>query len=165
MAGNSAIWRAATDGAEASNGANVIEFDVGAVPNSTGHISTTEIEYDIEPAENEKSKGTMNELQYVGIQGNPVIVTGHIQTPSSTTLTKILKRWAFQTQVNTDFPKGRFGLRLDDNPINNLTPTVTLGYLLANLKLIRPVEFQGKLDFIARLRLNGDPITTDFDWS
>ncbi len=165
MAGNSAIWRATSTGPEGSNGSDIIEFDSGAVPNATGHISTTEIEYDIEPAENEKAKGNMNELQYVGVQGSTVIVTGHIQTPSSITLTTILKKWAFETQVNTTFPKGRFGLRMDDNPINNLTPVAGLGYLLANLRLIRPVEFQGKLDFIARLRLNGNPVTTDFDWS
>ena len=164
MAGNSAIWRATSAGAEASNSSDSIEFNGGAVPNSTGYISTTEIEFDIEPAQNENSKGNIDEYQSVGIHQIPVLVTGHIQTPSSTTLTVLLKKWALDPHVNGSFPKGRFGLRLNDNPIVNLTPTSTRGYLLANLKLIRPIEFTGKLDFIAKLVFSGDVGSSPYTW-
>jgi len=164
MAGNSAIWRATSLGAEGSNSGDVIEFNQGALPTTTGYISTTEIEFDIEPAHNENSKGTIDEYQYVGLHSIPVIITGHIQTPSSTTLTNMIKKWAIETQVNGSFPKARFGLRLNDNPIVNLTPTSTRGYLLANIKLIRPVEFTGKLDFIARLVFVGDVGSSPYTW-
>ena len=166
MAGNAAIWRADTLGAEASNQSDIIEFDLNAVvPNSTAHIRTTEVEFDIEPAENERAVGNISELQALGVQAVPITIAGHIQTPSSTTVTQIIKNWAFGNQVNANFPKGRFGLRMDDNPIVNLVPTSTLGYLISNIRLIRPVEFTGKLDSIMILRFNGDPNTSDFDWS
>lgn len=166
MAGNAAIWRADTLGAEASNLSDIIEFDLDAIrPDATAHISTTEVEFDIEPAENERAVGNISELQALGVQAVPITIAGHIQTPSSLTVTEIIKSWAFDDQVNTDFPKGRFGLRMDDNPIVDLVPTATLGYLISNIKLIRPVEYTGKLDSIMILRFNGDPNTVDFDWS
>lgn len=164
MAGNSAIWRATSLGPEGNNSGDVIEFNQGVLPNATGHISTTEIEFDIEPAQNENSKGAIDEYQYVGIHSIPITITGHIQTPSSTTLTTLIKKWALETHVNITFPKGRFGLRLNDNPIVNLVPTSTRGYLLANFKLIRPPEFQGKLDFIARLVFNGAIGSSPYAW-
>ena len=161
---NSAIWRATTLGAEGSNSTDVIEFNEATIPNSTGHISNTEIEFDITPAQNENAKGSIDEHQYTGLHDIPVIITGHIQNPSSTTLTTIIKRWAIESHVNTTFPKGRFGLRLNDNPICNLTPTSARGYLLANIKLIRPPEFVGKLDFVAILIFNGSVGSSPYAW-
>jgi len=158
MAGNSAIWRAVTTGAEGSAGTDeLIEFNEGVVPDTTSHITTTEIEYDAEPSENEKPTGKVNELQDVGISTITVTVTGSIQAPNVSLAQTTFKKWMIEDKTNSTFVKGQFGLRLNDNPINNLTPVALRGYLLANVKLIRPQEFTGKLDFIARLRFNGDP--------
>ncbi len=172
MAGKSSIWRiVGTDPLENAAGTDeIIEFNEGIVPNTTAHIKNSEDEFDREPAENEKASGNINELQDVGLKSITVIITGHIQTPSSTTVTTIIKKWMIERHTVGDFTKGRFGLRRDDNPINNLTPTTsgdvggTRGYFISNFKLIRPPEFQGKMDFVAVLRFNGTEGATPYAW-
>jgi len=175
MAGNSALWRATgtTDGSEGVAAASEkIEFNEGVVPNTTSHIKNSEDEFDREPATNEKAVGDIDELQDIGLHKVFVTITGHIQTPSSTTVSTIIKKWMLESHADstTGFTKGKFGLRRDDNPINNLTPTTdanptgTRGYFITNFKLIRPPEFEGKLDFIATLRLNGSIGSTPYSW-
>lgn len=174
MAGKSAIWRVVgTDALESAAGTDeIIEFNEGVVPNTTAHVKNSEDEFDREPAENEKSKGNIDELQDVGLHGITVTITGHIQTPSSTTVTSTIKKWMIESQISTvnNFRKGIFGLRRDDNPINDLTPTTSgdssgpRGYFISNFKLIRPPEFEGKLDFVAILRFNGDVGATPYAW-
>ena len=166
MAGNSAIWRATgTDGSEgAASTDELIEFNEGAVPNTTAHIITTEIDYDAEPAQNEKAAGQANEYQDVGFHTTTVVVTGSLETPNTTDVSGIIKKWLIEDKTNGTFDKGQFGLRLNDNPINNLTPVAGRGYILGTFKLVRPVEFQGKLDFIAKLFFNGSVGTDPYNW-
>lgn len=57
--------------------------------------------------------------------------------------------------TNKVFPKGRFGLRLNDFTALNLTPTADRGYILSNVEFIRDGETKGKLQFVATLRFNG----------
>ena len=52
--------------------------------------------------------------------------------------------------------EGRFGLQLADFTTFNVNPTATLGYMIQDWTWIRSGETQGKTDFIATLRLNGD---------
>ena len=71
----------------------------------------------------------------------------------------ILKKWLIEDKTNPVFKKGRFGLRMDDNPIFNVTPDdspLTFGYVLANIRFIRPQDLKNMVDAIITLRFSGD---------
>jgi len=65
-----------------------------------------------------------------------------------------------EDKTNASFPKGRFGLRLNDFSALNLTPNNATnnkrGYILSDVEFTRNGETKGKLEFIATLRFNGD---------
>lgn len=165
MAGDSAIWRATTLGAEGSNGSDIIEFNLGAAPDNTSNITQTELEMDVGIGENEKAGGDINELQDTGLATITFTITGSIVSPSTSSAVSRLKIWLIEGKtVDTLFPKARFGLRLNDFPGFNLTPTTTRGYMISNFRFIRPREFRGKLDFVATLRFNGDVGNTPYTW-
>lgn len=164
MAGDGAIWRATSSGSEGSNGSDIIEFNNGAAPDNTSNITQTELEMDVGVGENEKAGGDINELQDTGLATITFIITGTIVSPSTTQAVERIKIWLIEQKTNSNFPKGRTGLRLNDFPGFNLTPTASRGYILSNFKFIRPREFRGKLDFIATLRFNGDVGNTPYSW-
>ena len=164
MAGDSAIWRATSAGAEGSNGSDIIEFNNGAAPDNTSNITQTELEMDVGIGENEKAGGDINELQDTGLATITFTITGTIVSPSTTQATERIKIWLIEAKTNDNFSKGRTGLRLNDFSGFNLTPTAARGYMISNFRFIRPREFRGKLDFVATLRFNGDKGTTPYTW-
>ena len=164
MAGDSAIWRATSAGAESSNGTDIIEFNLGAAPDNTSNITQTELEMDVGVGENEKAGGDVNELQDTGLATISFVITGSILSPSTSAAVQRIKIWLIEAKTNSTFPKGRTGLRLNDFPGFDLTPTGIRGYFLSNFKLIRPREFRGKLYFIGTLRFNGDVGNTPYSW-
>jgi len=87
-----------------------------------------------------------------------VIVTGYIVDPSSSSIAINLYNWQKDPATNTDFPFGRFGIRLDDFPdIVNLTPSAVLGYILYDVFIERQEDFQRKAAFICKFYKNGTP--------
>ncbi len=95
----------------------------------------------------------------MGLQGIDVQITGQIRQSSSITLDlKHLVTWVQEDKtLQVGFPKGRFGLRLDDMPQFNVTPTTTFGYVLAQARIIRDGEYKEKAGVIITLRFSGDP--------
>ncbi len=161
---NSALWRAtAGDGKESLS--ERIEFNEGAVPDKTGAIVETAIEMEVGFSDNPKASGALNELQDTGLARIPITVTGRIKAPASSDIPGIFKRWLIEDKTNTAFPKGRFGLRLNDFPAFNLTPDGAKGYMLIKIEFSREAEYEGRLIFIATLRFNGDVGSTPYDWS
>ena len=95
----------------------------------------------------------------MGLQGIDVQITGQIRQSSSITLDlKHLVTWLQEDKtIQVGFPKGRFGLRMDDMPQFNVEPTTTFGYVLAQARIIRDGEYKEKAGVVITLRFSGDP--------
>lgn len=152
--GDSAIWRDNTETAATDK----LEFNDNAVINTDGNIMNTGITIDVGIARNERP-GEIDKLQDTGPSGVTITVTGTISDPEGDDSTAHkFKTWALENKtVDVTFPKGRFGLRLNDFPSFNLTPTKDRGYMLESINFIRDGITKGKLSFIAVLRFNGSP--------
>ena len=140
----SAIWRAGTvngAGTEPSgSGSDIIEFNTGAVINDQGHILQTKFNITSSVAVNELP-GAVDKLQDTGVQGIIIYVTGSINNPQGdgSDPAQKFKQWMLEDKTinitNKVFPKGRFGLRLNDFTALNLTPTADRGYILSSVGL------------------------------
>ncbi len=95
----------------------------------------------------------------MGLQGIDVQITGQLRQTSSTTgdLAHLVTWLQEDKTLQSDFPKGRFGLRMDDMPQFNITPALTFGYVLAQARIIRDGEYKQKAGVILTLRFSGDP--------
>lgn len=158
--GNSCIFRVTNLGETENTVTDKIEFDIGTVPDNTAHIRESEFNLSSAIGINTKPKGNFNEVQDTGVDGLEITIAGHIQTPANTLAPYRAKTWLLEDKTNTTFTKGRFGLRLNDFPAFNLTPTAasatyTRGYILHDFRFIRDGEFSGRVAFIAILRFNG----------
>jgi len=159
---NTALWRATTaQGATeaAALAANIITFNSTPVLATGSYIFNTEVNYRNATPENPRVAGQINEVQDMGLQGIDIQVTGQLrQTSSITGDLKHLVTWLQENKTNqTSFPKGIFGLRMDDMPQFNITPTTTYGYVLAQARIIRNGEYKEKAGVVITLRFSGDP--------
>lgn len=158
-AAHSAIWRDGAEPATQVGTEDIIEFNTGSVVNSGGYIVNTRIQLNSIVAVKENPGNALDPLEDTGFSGCTVILTGSAEDPSGTgdTLAHRFKRWMLEDKTTiTTFPKGRFGLRLNDFPAFNLTPTSARGYILESIEFGRNGETSGKVEFIATLRFNGD---------
>lgn len=163
MAGeNTAIWRATTvQGASeaAALAVNKILFNSTPVIATGSYVFNTEVNYRNATPENPRVAGQINEVQDMGLQGIDVQITGQIRQSSSTSKDlQNLVTWLQEDKtIQTGFPKGRFGLRLDDIPQFNVQPSITFGYVLAQARIIREGEYKEKAGIVLTLRFSGDP--------
>ena len=162
MASNSAIWRATSLGAEASNSTDIVEFnDLTLADDEQAGIVQSSTNLRTAIALNPRPKSAVDELQDGGFIGGTVVLTGSIKDPSGNGLEKCqrLKTWQIENKTNSTFLKGRFGLRLDDFPLVDCVPTsgsTGRGYLFEDVQFIRTGELRGKVQVIITLRFNGD---------
>ncbi len=163
MAGeNTAIWRATVaQGADEANAlaANKILFNSTPVIATGSYVFNTEINYRNATPENPRVAGQINEVQDMGLQGIDVQITGQLRQSSSLTgdLSNLVTWLQEDKTEQTQFPKGIFGLRMDDLPQFNITPTLTFGYVLAQTRIIRDGEYKEKAGAVITLRFSGDP--------
>jgi hypothetical protein len=166
---HSAIWR---DGAEPSTTGgteDIIEFGSTAIVNLGANITNVGFRIPTGIAVNQVP-GQINKLQDTGVSGVTIDITGVIADPQGTGIgaVKTLKAWALEAKtVDTTFPKGRFGLRLNDFKGFDMTPTETKGYMLENIEFGREGETLGKATFVITLRFNGaigSPSGGYYDW-
>ena len=96
----------------------------------------------------------------MGLAGIDIQVTGQIRQSSSMSsdLSKLVTWLQEDKTVQATFPKGRFGLRMDDMPQFNVTPTTTFGYILAQSRILRDGEYKEKAGVVITLRFSGDPV-------
>ena len=166
MAGNSAIWRSTIFGAESSNGTDVIEFNAGTKPDTKSYITNTQFQLTNSISTNERPKIAVDLTQDLGFSQLDIVVSGSFSSPSVQLGSHVLKTWIIEQKTNTPFPYGRFGLRLEDYPTFNLTPTSDRGYILYDAALTRNAEYQ-KIDFVLKLRFNGSvgtPSGGQYNW-
>jgi hypothetical protein len=160
---NTAIWRATTaqGGTEAAAlAANKILFNSSPVVATGSYVFNTEVNYRNATPENPRVAGQINEVQDMGLQGIDVQVTGQIRQTSSITddLSNLVTWLQEDKTVQASFPKGRFGLRMNDMPQFNITPSLTFGYVLAQTRIIRDGEYKDKAGVILTLRFSGNPV-------
>ena len=163
MAGeNTSIWRAtvaqgATEAAALAE--NKILFNSSPVIATGSYLFNTEVNYRNATPENPRVAGQINEVQDMGLQGIDVQVTGQIRQSSSVTDDlQHLVTWLQEDKTEqTTFPKGIFGLRMDDMPQFNVEPSSTYGYVLAQTRIIRDGEYKQKAGVVITLRFSGDP--------
>ena len=95
----------------------------------------------------------------MGLQGIDVQITGQLrETASLVGDLANLVTWLQEDKTEqTLFPKGIFGLRMNDMPQFNLTPSPTFGYVLAQTRIIRDGEYKQKAGAVITLRFSGDP--------
>ena len=169
MAGeNTAIFRVTSTGDNEGNVANneKLLWNPTDINENNKFVFSTEIFYRNSIPENAKVQGQINEVQDMGLDGIDVQLVCRVQNSSNATTDSnmdILKKWLIEDKTIGDFPKGRFGLRLDDIPIFNLTPVGSgsgqqAGYVLANIRFTRPQDHKNKVDCIITLRYSGDPV-------
>ena len=159
---NTAIWRATTaQGATeaAALAENKILFNSSPVIATGSYVFNTEVNYRNATPENPRVAGQINEVQDMGLQGIDVQVTGQIRQTSSITddLSNLVTWLQEDKTVQVGFPKGRFGLRMDDMPQFNVEPDETFGYVLAQTRIIREGEYKEKAAVVITLRFSGDP--------
>ena len=138
-------------------------------PNTEGDndslMFSTDIFYRNSIPENPKVQGPINEVQDMGLDGVDVQLTTkqlNSANNSAGSVMDILRKWLIEDKTNPSFPKGRFGLRLDDIPIFNNTPTGApnppfAGYVFGTARFNRPQDMKNKADVIITLRFSGDP--------
>jgi len=169
MAGeNSAIFRVtnAGDNENTVPADEIILFNPDTEGADDSLIFDTEIFYRNSIPENPKVQGQINEVQDMGLDGIDVQLTTkqlNSSNVSAGSVMDILRKWLIEDKSNADFPKGRFGLRLDDIPIFNNTPTGPptppfAAYVLANARFKRPQDMKNKADITITLRYSGDPV-------
>jgi hypothetical protein len=168
MAGeNSALFRVTNTG---DNEGNVpadekILFNPDSEGGNDSLMFATEVFYRNSIPENPKVAGPINEVQDMGLDGIDVQLTTKQLNSSNATagsVMDILRKWLVEEKTLPDFAKGRFGLRLDDIPIFNVTPqgspnTPEFGYVFANARFTRPQDMKNKADLILTFRFSGDP--------
>jgi hypothetical protein len=157
---DSIIWRVNTSPGSEPTGDTLtldkIEFNEGAVVNANGYLTNTRFVMGSSVAVNEMP-GSIDKLQDTGVNGITIYVSGSITDPSGNGKNPAhkFKEWMLEPKTNTVFPKGLFGLRLDDFPVFDLTPTADRGYILTDVEFVRNGDTKGKLEFIATLRFSG----------
>lgn len=170
MAGeNTAIFRVTTtgdtEGTVPANEKILFNPSPANVSINEAYVFNTEIFYRNSIPENPKVAGQINEVQDMGLDGIDVqLTTRFLNSSNATTNSKmdVLRKWLIEDKTNPAFPKGRFGLRVDDIPIFNVTPIGPPGsprfaYVLANVRFTRPEDQKNKVDLIITLRYSGDP--------
>ena len=163
MAGeNTAIWRATVAQGATEDLAldeNKILFNSSPVIATGSYLFNTEVNYRNATPENPRVGGQINEVQDMGLQGIDVQVTGQIRQSSSVTEDlQHLVTWLQEDKTEqTTYPKGIFGLRMDDMPQFNITPAFNFGYVLAQTRIIRDGEYKEKASIVTTLRFSGDP--------
>lgn len=161
LADNTSIWRA-TAGNPSEGGAssvNIITFNSEPVITTGSFVFNTEVNYRNSTPENPRVAGQINEVQDMGLQGIDIQITGQLRQTSSTTgdLAHLVTWLQEDKTLQSDFPKGRFGLRMDDMPQFNITPALNFGYILAQARIIRDGEYKQKAGVVITLRFSGDP--------
>lgn len=163
MATDSAIWRCTTGVvSEASVAAtDLIQFNETPITTTGGYIHNTEVGWRISIPENEKIGGNINQVQDMGLDGIDYQLTATFKNSSSTSSTHqlaILRDWMNEAKINSTFQQGRYGVRMDNMPQMNVTPSSTYGLSLAGVKFVHdPVRGGQVMQAIIVLRFGGDP--------
>jgi len=140
----------------------IIEFNSGGVPDSTGRLVTTSFRMASDLNAHPNPDIPLNQIQDSLLGVVEVTVAGYFINHNKTKGPANLYNWSVEPDVNVNFRKGRFGLTLATmGGILNVTPTIGLngiGYMLSEVEVIDAESPRTEVGFIAKFFLNGVPI-------
>jgi len=160
MAGTGSIFRIDSNGqteTTARSAGQIIEFNGGTVPDTTGRLVATGFRMTRDVAFHPNPRRALTKIQDNLLGVMEIIVTGYFVDHDATGGPAKLFNWSKDAAVNASLPFGRFGLRLDDfaQGTLNLTPSSTIGYILYDID-VQDVEIpRDEVGFIAKFYRNG----------
>ena len=160
---DSALWRVTTTAvSEASvSAANLIEFNETPVITTGQYIHNSEINWRISVPENERVGANINNIQDMGLDGVDYQLTCTFKNSTSTAATHPLAKlrtWMQGTKMTATLQQGVFGLRQDNMPQFNVTPSSTYGLVLSGIRPVNdPARGGSVVGCIINLRFSGDP--------
>lgn len=159
MAGSAAIFRLTNAGdTEVSVGASEkIEFNQGLVPDATGRMIATGFRMIRDTSFHPNPRRALDKIQDNLLGTLDVTVTGYFTRHSTTGGPINFFNWQKDPAQVTDFPFGRFGLRLDDfaGGVLDLTPSAITGYILYDIDIQDVESPRDELGFIAKFYRDG----------
>ncbi len=159
MAGTGAIFRCTNTGDNESNvsNANKIEFNGGAVPDTTGRLVATGFRMTRDVNIHPNPRRALDQIQDSLLGIFEITITGYFIDHDNTAAIGQFVNWSKDPSVTDDFPFGRFGLRLDDfgQAALSLTPSGTIGYIMHDLEVQDAESPRDEVGFIARFYRNG----------
>jgi len=160
MAGSGSIFRTDAVGdteADARTASEIIEFNGGTVPDSTGRLVATSFKMtrDVSPHPNPKRALTKWQDNLLGVM--EVVITGYFVDHDTTVAPAKFFNWQTDVATNSSLEFGRFGLRLDDfaGGTLDLTPSAAIGYILVDVEVTDVESPRDEVGFIARFVRNG----------
>lgn len=158
LADQGAIWQvqpSAANGTEATATlANTILFNNITSKEAGGFVFDKDIQMRNSIPENTSIQGGQNDIEDMGTDGIEVTVTGTLVNNAADTIK--IRQWWLADKFTVLFTKGRFGLRMDDIPAFNVTPTATYGYQIGNPRIFKNQDESSRIGFTVVLRLGGD---------
>jgi hypothetical protein len=162
MAGSGSIFRIDADGdteADARTASQIIEFNGGTVPDTTGRITDPSIRWGRSVSFHTNPQRTLDQVQDNKLSFKEVVISGYFVDHDATVGPDKFDSWFKEDGTNASLPFGRFGIRMDDfaSNSNNLVPTSTKGYILYEAEVHKTEVPHDQVTFIAKLYRNGDP--------
>ncbi len=159
-AGTGAIFRidSVGDTEDTAKTANeIIEFNGGTAPDTTGRTTGTSFEMTRSVNVHPNPRRALDQIQDGKLSFLEVIITGYFVDHDDTTGPSQLFDWMNEDASNAALPFGRFGLRLDDsfNEKLALIPTATAGYILYHTHVDDAESPRDQASFTIKLYRNG----------
>jgi len=160
MAGTGSIFRIDANGdteATARTASEIIEFNGGTVPDSTGRLAETGFHETRDINFHPNPRRALDQLQDGLLGILEVTIAGWFVDHDTTTGPAKFLNWGKEVAMNSSLKWGRFGLRLDDfaGGALDLTPSTTTGYVLHDVEVINVERPRDQVGFIAKLYRNG----------
>lgn len=159
MAGSAAIFRVTNTGDNEGNVGSTekIEFNQGAVPDATGRMVATGFRMVRDVSFHPNPRRALDKIQDNLLGTLEVTLTGYFIDHDQTAGPINLFNWSREDAQVTDFPFGRFGIRLDDfaQSALNLTPSAATGYILYDIDVQDLERPRDEVGFIAKFYRDG----------
>lgn len=157
MAGTGALFRSTliTDTEVSLGSTEKIEFNLGAVPDARGNLTNSSVHYIRDISTHPNPNVALNKTQDGKLASKEIIIAGYFTEPNSAAGITNLNNWMKDPTAIAALPFGRFGIRLDDISILNLTASGGTGYMLHDVFIERPENSPNEATFVAKLLLNG----------
>jgi hypothetical protein len=162
MAGTGAIFRIDANGdleSDARTAGQIIEFNGGVVPDTTGRITDPSIHWGRSVSFHTNPQRTLDQVQDNKLSFKEVVLSGYFVDSDATVGPDKFDEWFKEDGTNASLPFGRFGIRNDDfaSASNNLVPTSTKGYILYDAEVHDVETPRDQVSFVAKFYRNGDP--------
>ena len=161
MTGSNVIYRYTNLGDDWANVGftDKIEFDTGAVPDTTGHVVSTTGKITRSLQQNPKPRSNnADEIQDNGVSQISMTIAGYIENVPASVIEAQFITWMINDNTSTNFPFGRFGIHFFDRSAWNTAPVTGVstghGFLIEDVE-ISTVEGFPITRFIVKLRYNG----------